>query len=82
MLLATAASNCKVHHIEKSLADQLVRRDALQLQYNRLQLEKAKSKLVAAELYAGHVRMVVRRSGYNPDVVELYTTHTASSYST
>ena len=73
LLLETAVTNCKVHHIEKSLASQHVRRDALQLQYNHLQVEKAELRLVAAELYAGHVHMIVRCSGYNPDVGELYT---------
>ena len=62
-----AASNCKVQYIQKSLADQVVHRDALQLQYSRLQVEKARSKVTAAELHVGRVRMIVRRSGYSPD---------------
>ncbi|KAI5985586.1 hypothetical protein EDD15DRAFT_2373929 [Pisolithus albus] len=68
LLLETAISNCNVHHIQQSLAEQLVRRDMLQLQYNRLQVEKARSRLAAAELHVGRVCMVVRRCGYNPDV--------------
>jgi len=67
-----AISNCKVQTIQKSLADQLVRRDMLQLRYSRLQVEKATSKLSAAELHIGRVRMVLRQSGYNPDVGKLY----------
>ena len=73
LLLETAISNYRVQYIQKSLADQLVHRDALQLQYSRLRMEKAVSKLTAAELHVGRVRMIVRRSGYNPDGNELYT---------
>ena len=75
LLLETAISNTRVHYIQKSLADQLVHRDTLQLRYSRLQVEKAISKLTAAELHVGRVRMVVRHSGYSPDYCELYTTH-------
>ena len=74
LLLETAISNCKIRRIEKSLADQLVRHDALQLHYSRLQVEKAESKLADAELHVGQVQMVVRRSGYSPDVGEFCTT--------
>ena len=38
-----------------------------------VQVEKVELRLVAAELYAGHVHMIVRHSGYNPDIGELYT---------
>jgi len=73
LLLETAVSSCKVHYIQKSLADQLVHCDALQLQYHHLQVEKAKSKLTLAELHIGHVCMILRHSGYNPDQIgELY----------
>lgn len=74
LLIETAVSNRKIRHIEKSLADQLVHRDALQLRYSRLQQEKARSKLTTAELHVGRVRMIVRRSGYSPDVRQFYTT--------
>ena len=72
--METTISNCKIQYIQTSLADQLVHRDTLQLQYSHLQLEKAKSKLTTAELHVGWVRMIVRRSGYSPDVIE-YTIH-------
>ncbi|KAI5990983.1 hypothetical protein EDD15DRAFT_2369383 [Pisolithus albus] len=68
LLLETVISNCNVHHIQQSLAEQLVRRDMLQLQYNHLQVEKARLRLAATELHVGWVHMVVRRCGYNPDV--------------
>ena len=55
--------------IQKSLADQLVHRDTLQLQYSRLQVEKAMTGLTAAELHVGQVRMLLRRNGYSPDWV-------------
>ena len=74
LLLETAISNYRVQYIQKSLADQLVHRDALQLQYSQLQMEKAVSKLTTAELHVRQVRMIVRRSSYNPDGSELYTT--------
>ena len=75
LLLETAISNCRVQYIQKSLTDQLIHRDALQLQYSRLQVEKAESKLTAAELHVGRVHMIVRCSGYSPDRNELYNTH-------
>ena len=67
-----AISNCKVHAIQKTLTDQLVCRDTLQLWYSRLQVEKAVSKQSAAELHVGRVRMVLRQNGYNPDIHKLY----------
>ena len=67
-----AVSNHKVQTIQKSLADQLVCRDTLNLRYSRLQVEKATSKLSAAELHVGRVRMVLRQNGYNPDSGKLY----------
>jgi len=72
LLMEMAISNCKVQTIQKSLADQLVHRDTLQLRYSCLQVEKATSKLSAAELHIGRVHMVLRQSGYNPDVGKLY----------
>jgi len=69
LLLETAISNCKVQFIQKSLADQLVHRDTLQLQYSRLQVEKAMTGLTAAELHVGRVRTLLRRNGYSPDRV-------------
>ena len=74
LLLETAVSNCKVRHIQKSLADQVVHRDQLQLQYSCLQVEKALSRLTAAELHIGRVRMVVRCSGFSPDYRESHPT--------
>ena len=80
LLLETAISNCKIRRIEKSLADQQVRRNALQLHYSRLQVEKAQSKLADVELHVGRVRMIVRRSGYSPNVGELCTTSVVHSF--
>ena len=67
LLLEAAVSNRKVHHIQKLLADQLIHRDTLQLQYNRMQVKKAEMKLSTAELHVGRVRMVLRQHGYSPD---------------
>ena len=55
--------------IQKSLADQLVHHDTLQLQYSRLQVEKAMTSLTAAELHVGQVRTLLRLNGYSPDRV-------------
>lgn len=76
LLLEMAISNCRVQHIQKTLADQLVHRNELQLQYSRLQVDKAMSKLTTAELHVGRVPMIVRRSGYSPDSSKLYTPST------
>ena len=54
--------------------DQLVCHDALQLHYSRLQVKKAETKLADAELHVGQVWMIVRHSGYSPDVGEFCTT--------
>jgi len=72
LLMEMAISNCKVQTIQKSLADQLVRHDTLQLRYSHIQVEKATSKLSAAELHIGQVHMVLRQNGYNPDIGKLY----------
>ena len=74
LLLETAISNCQVRHIQKTLADQVVHHDQLQLRYSRLQVEKALSKLTAAELHIGRVCMVVRHSGFSPDYRESHPT--------
>ena len=74
LLLETAISNCKVRHIQKSLADQVVHHDELRLQYSRLQVEKALLNLTAVELHIGRVHMIVRRSGFSPDCKEPHTT--------
>ena len=74
LLLETAISNFQVRHIQKTLADQVVHRDQLQLRYSRLQVEKALSKLTAAELHVGRVCMVVRRSGFSLDYREPHPT--------
>ncbi|KIM55002.1 hypothetical protein SCLCIDRAFT_135613, partial [Scleroderma citrinum Foug A] len=69
LLLETTISNCKVQLIQKSLADQLVHCDTLQLQYSCLQVEKAMTSLTAAELHVGWVHTLLRRNGYSPDQV-------------
>jgi len=70
-----AIGNYRVQYIQKSLADQLMHHNALQLQYSQLWMEKAVLKLTAAELHVGQVCMIVRHSSYNPDGNELYTIH-------
>ena len=55
--------------IQKSLTDQLIHRDTLQLQYSHLQVEKAMMSLTAAELHVGRVHMLLRQNGYSHDRV-------------
>ncbi|KIJ11429.1 hypothetical protein PAXINDRAFT_15724 [Paxillus involutus ATCC 200175] len=74
LLLETACSDHQICLIEKTLADQLVCRDVLRLQYSRLQVEKAELNLSTVELHIGRVHMVVRRSGYTPNAVNPYNT--------
>ena len=69
LLLETTISNCKVQLIQKSLTDQLIHRDTLQLQYSHLQVEKAMMSLTAAELHVGRVRMLLSQNGYSHDRV-------------
>ena len=80
LLLETAINNCKICCIEKSLVDQVVHHDALQLHYSHLQVKKVESKLADVELCIGQVWMVVRHSGYSPDVGEFCTTPALPSF--
>ncbi|KIM50396.1 hypothetical protein SCLCIDRAFT_145603, partial [Scleroderma citrinum Foug A] len=49
LLAEIAMSNCKIQHIKKLLANQVVHHDVLQLQYICLQVEKVNLKLMVAE---------------------------------
>lgn len=64
LLLATARINCGILATQKNLADQLVQRDLLRLQYNRLKVKQARQSLTDAEYYVGRVRLMMRKNGY------------------
>ena len=64
LLLATARAECRIRITEKDLADQVVQRDILRLQYSRLQVARAHQNVLAAELHVGRIRLVVRKCGY------------------
>ena len=64
LLLETARADCQIRVTERALANQLVQRDMLRLEYNRLQVAQAHQNVLAAELHIGRVRLVVRKSGY------------------
>jgi len=64
LLLATACADCQIRVTERALADQVVQRDMLRLEYNRLQVARAHQNVLAAELHVGRVWLVVRKSGY------------------
>ena len=64
LLLATARADCRIWVTERVLANQVVQRDMLRLEYNQLQVARAHQNVLAAELHIGRVRLVVRKSGY------------------
>jgi len=64
LLLATARVDCQIWVTERALADQVVQRDMLRLEYNQLQVAQAHQNILAAEHHVGHVQLVVRKSGY------------------
>lgn len=74
LLLATARMDYGIRVAQKDLADKLVERDMLQLQYNQLQVEQARQNLVAAEYHVGRVRLVMRKSGYYAACLNLNST--------
>ncbi|KAI6003102.1 hypothetical protein EDD15DRAFT_2360985 [Pisolithus albus] len=60
--------------LETACADrQIVHRNTLTLQYNRLILEKAQEELRSADRLVGHVRFIIRKSGI--PVVSEYAMH-------
>ncbi|KIM51817.1 hypothetical protein SCLCIDRAFT_142476, partial [Scleroderma citrinum Foug A] len=64
LLLATARADCRIQVTERTLANQVMQRDMLQLEYNRLQVAQVHQNVLAAELHVGHVRLVVRKNRY------------------
>lgn len=77
LLLETARADREVHLTRRNLALQIVHRNTLALQYNRLLLDRAQEGLRTADRFIGHVRFVIRKSGL-PVTVE-YTMQGDSS---
>ncbi|KAI5992674.1 hypothetical protein EDD15DRAFT_2367940 [Pisolithus albus] len=73
LLLETARADRQVRLTRKNLALQIVHRNTLTLQYNRLILEKAQEELRSADRLVGHVRFSIRKSGI--PVVSEYAMH-------
>lgn len=63
LLLEAARADREVRLTRKNLALQIVHRNTLVLQYNRLLLDKAHEDLRTADRFIGHVRFVIRKSG-------------------
>lgn len=63
LLLEAARADQQVWLTRQNLVHQIIRRNTLTLQYNRVMLEKAQDELRAADRFVGHVRATIRRSG-------------------
>ncbi|KAI5988014.1 hypothetical protein EDD15DRAFT_2520430 [Pisolithus albus] len=73
LLLETARADRQVRLTRKNLALQIVHRNTLTLQYNRLILEKVQEELHSADRLVGHVCFIIRKSGI--PVVSEYAMH-------
>ena len=62
LLLEATHADWKVWLARQTLVHQIVCRNTLMLQYNRLMLEKAQDELHAADCFVGHVRATIRQS--------------------
>ena len=63
LLLETARADWQVWLTRQNLVHQIIHRNTLTLQYNRLMLEKAQDKLRTADRFVGKVRTTIRQSG-------------------
>ncbi|KIM61925.1 hypothetical protein SCLCIDRAFT_120639, partial [Scleroderma citrinum Foug A] len=63
LLLETAHADRQVWVTRQALAHQIIHRNTLTLQYNRLMLEKAQGMLHTADQFVGKVCTTVRQSG-------------------
>lgn len=63
LLLEAARADRQVRLTRRNLAHQIIHRNTLVLQYNRLLLEKTEDDLRTADRFVGHVRFVIRKSG-------------------
>lgn len=65
LLLEAARSDRAISHMREDLAREIVHRNAVTLQLNRLMLENAQNDSRAADEVVGNVRVSIRRSGYS-----------------
>ncbi|KAF8449212.1 hypothetical protein L210DRAFT_3640836 [Boletus edulis BED1] len=63
LLLEAARADCRILNACKTLAQQIIHRNTLVLQYNRIVLERAQDDLHAADRFVGQVRFWIRKSG-------------------
>ncbi|KAF8432101.1 hypothetical protein L210DRAFT_865044, partial [Boletus edulis BED1] len=63
LLLETAHTDRRILLAHKTLAHQIIYHNTLVLQYNRMVLDKTVDDLHAAEMYIGHVRLMIREGG-------------------
>jgi hypothetical protein len=65
LLLEAARSDQAISRIQKDLACEIIHRNTITLQLNRIVLEKAQNDSRAADEFVGHVRLCVRESGFS-----------------
>jgi hypothetical protein len=65
LLLEAARSDRAISHMRNDLANEIVHRNTIALQLNRLLLENAQKDLRAADEVVGHVRLCIRQSGHS-----------------
>lgn len=63
LLLESARADRQLRLTRRNLALQIVHRNTLVLQYNRVLLEKTEDDLRIADRFVGQVRFVIRKSG-------------------
>lgn len=65
LLLEAARSDRAISMMRNDLANEIVHRNTIALQLNRLLLENAQNDLRAADEVVGHVRLTIRQSGHS-----------------
>lgn len=63
LLLEAARADRSILLARKSLALQIIHRNTLVLQYNRIVLEQTQDDVHAADRFVGQVRFLIRKSG-------------------
>ena len=63
LLLEAARSDRQISLMRKNLAHEIVHRNTITLQLNRISLERAEKDLHTADEFVGKVRLTIRQSG-------------------
>ena len=79
LLLEAARADQTILLTHKKLTHQIIHRNILVLQYNRILLERTQDDLHAVDQFVGHVRLMIRRSGQTAAAFE-YATRTQEDY--